>query len=408
MKKIKLVAIFASLTLLLTACSADVGNESSESNQSNNQTEKNSVVVSSFVEYDWLMQVLGDNKANFDVTLLMDTGVDMHSYEPSVEDISTISTADLFIYNGGVSYAWVDDVIGQAMNEDLKTVNLMETLGDAVLPEVAVEGMQIDEAHDHEENHVESEEEHDHDHEEDHAESEEVHDHDHDEDHAESEEVHDHDHEEDHAESEEVHDHDHEEDHAESEEVHDHDHDDEHGHDDEHIWLSLNNAMKLCNELGDIVAELDPENADEYKSNTDAYISTLQDLDQQYETAIAEAERDTLIFADRFPFIYMMEDYDVNYYAAFQGCSAETEASFETITFLSGKVDELDANSLLIIDNGLIDLANTINNNSEDKDSEILVLNSIQSVSQEDIDAGASYYQFMVDNLEIIKQALSN
>ncbi len=113
-----------------------------------------------------------------------------------------------------------------------------------------------------------------------------------------------------------------------------------------------------------------------------------------------------MVFADRFPFLYLMQDYDVNYFAAFQGCSAETEATFETIAFLSNKVTELDINTLLILENGLIDLANTVNNNSEDKDSDILELNSLQSVSAQDIEAGVSYYSIMEDNLNILKTAL--
>ncbi len=104
----------------------------------------------------------------------------------------------------------------------------------------------------------------------------------------------------------------------------------------------------------------------------------------------------------------MMSDYDVNYYAAFQGCSAETEATFETITFLAEKINELDVKKLLILDNGLIDLANTVIASTEDNDSETLILHSMQSVSRDEIEAGASYYGYMQENLETIKLALED
>ncbi len=285
--------------------------------------------------------------------------MDMHSYEPSVEDISIISSADLFIYNGGMSHDWVADLIAQPIYENLKTVNVMEILGDAVKNEVAVEGMQAGgHSHDEEETHAD---EHSHDDEEAHADE--------------------------------------------------HSHDDEEAahtpHEDEHVWLSLNNAISICNILADEITALDPDNADGYKENTANYIGKLVELDASYKSALEQSEGDTLIFADRFPFLYMMQDYDVNYFAAFQGCSAETEANIETIAFLAEKVNEYETDYVLIIDNGLHDVAATVISNSEHTDAQTLVLNSMQSVNQEQLDAGATYYGYMQENLEILKQALA-
>ncbi len=330
--------------------SASVAQESSEQ-------EKMSIVTTSFHEYDWINEILGDNKDDFEVTLLMDNGVDLHSYEPSVEDISKISSAYLFVYNGGLSHDWVADVIAQPMNENLKTVNVMETLGEAVKNEVAIEGMQSG-GHSHYEE--ESTDEHSH----------------------------------------------------EEESADEHAHEEEHEtahtpHEDEHVWLSLNNAISVCNAFSDEIVALDPENADVYKENTANYTGVLSELDEEYKSALEQPTRDTLIFADRFPFLYMMQDYHVNYFAAFQGCSAETEANIETIAFLAEKVNEYDVNYVLIIDNGLHDVAATVISNSEHPDAQTLVLNSMQSVSQEQIDAGATYFGYMQENLEILKQALS-
>ncbi len=352
MKKIFIISLLLSLALLLSSCAEVPSSESPQSSQAQPsseagqevevEAEKFSIVASTFHEYDWVMQILGDNKDSFEVKLLLDSGSDMHSYEPSVQDITKIASADLLIYNGGNSHNWVTEVIAQPTNDNFRAVNIMENLGDAVHAEVAVEGMQLDSAH--------------------------------------------------------AHDHDHEED------AHDHE---EGGHDDEHVWLSLNNAMMICEIIGEELALIDSENAETYKTNADNYIKELSALNDEYVSAIEQAEKDTLIFADRFPFLYMMQDYDVNYYAAFQGCAAETEASFETIKFLSEKVNEYDVYNLLILDNGLIELATTVINSSENKDAMTLVLHSMQSVTREEIDAGASYLGYMQENLETLKTALS-
>ncbi len=130
-------------------------------------------------------------------------------------------------------------------------------------------------------------------------------------------------------------------------------------------------------------------------------------MDEEYAQAVIDAQRDTLLFADRFPFLYMMNDYGINYYAAFQGCSAETEASFETVAFLTEKTNELELSNIIIIDNGMESLAKTIIDNSDMKDSTILTLNSMQSVSEEQVKSGATYLSLMKDNLEILKIALT-
>ncbi len=372
-KKLLGVGVLLS-TLLLTACTTS-DTEPTQGQTSNDNDKKYDIVATSFHEYDWVKNVIGLD-SNFNVTLLMDTGVDMHSYEPSVEDITTIKNADLFIYNGGVSQNWVAEVIETPENENFESINVMEVLGDNVKDEVAVEGMQSEDSHDHDDD---------------------TDDHDHDDDTTDTD---DHDHDDDTTDTD---DHDHDDDTADTD---DHDETEHAAHEDEHVWLSLENALVAVNEINDEVSEIDSENADTYNKNTDKYIDKLEELDENYENAVENANRDTVIFADRFPFLYMMQDYDINYYAAFQGCSAETEASFETITFLTEKVDELDINKLLIIDNGFKELATTINNSSEDKDCETLVLNSMQSVSKSNIDDGISYHDIMSNNLHVLKSAL--
>ncbi len=330
-------------------------------------TDKNDlkIITTIFPEYDWVKNILGDTPAKADVTLLLDSGVDLHSYQPTANDILKISTCDLFIYVGGESDKWVSDALKGAENKNMQIIDLLDVLGDSVKKEETVEGMQ--------------ESEHDHDH-----------DHDH-------EDV-DHDHE----------DADHEHDHEDA----DHDHEHEHHHEegeieyDEHVWLSLRNAKTLVNAISESLQKLDPSNASVYKKNADAYSEKLEKLDDDYKKAVEGASVKTLLFGDRFPFRYLVDDYGLDYYAAFVGCSAETEASFETISFLAGKVDELSLGTVLTIEKSDQKIAKTIIDNSGSKDRKILALDSLQSVTAKDIEGGANYLSIMQNNLEVLKEAL--
>ena len=311
-----------------------------------------SIVVTIFPEYDWVMNVLGDNPAGAEVTLLLDNGVDLHSYQPTVDDIMKIANCDLFIYVGGESDEWVEDALSEAVNKDMIVIDLLEELGDSVKEEEIVEGMQEDE---HEHHHDEDEDEDEHHHDED---------------------------------------------------------EDEHHHEegpeyDEHVWLSLKNAAKLTESISKALQTIDPENANVYAGNSEAYIEELLSLDDKYAEAVKSASGNTLLFGDRFPFRYMTDDYGLDYYAAFVGCSAESEASFETITFLSGKVDELGLNCVLTIEGKDHSIAETIVQNTSSKDQKVLTLDSMQSVTASDIANGVTYISVMNSNLEVLKEALS-
>ena len=176
---------------------------------------------------------------------------------------------------------------------------------------------------------------------------------------------------------------------------------------DEHVWLSLRNASVLCGAICDEIDTLDPDNKAIYDANLSSYQEKLSDLDSRYSEVVASASFDTLLFGDRFPFRYMVEDYDLNYYAAFLGCSAESEASFETVVFLAGKVDELGLRSIITIEGNASDIAEAIRENTSSKDQEILTLNSMQSVTASDIEAGADYLKIMEDNLTVLEEALN-
>ena len=315
------------------------------------EAKKINVVTTTFPIYDWTRNILGENADHYNIEMLLDNGVDLHSYQPSVDDIVKIGNADLFIYTGGVSDTWAKDAISNATNKDIRVINLVETLGDKAKAEELVEGME-----DHDDD--------DHDHE--------------DEDHD------DHDHE--------------DEDHDE--------HEHHHEHIDEHVWLSLKNADKLCKAIAEQLCAIDPQNADSIMKNYEEYSKQLEDLDDEYEEAVEQSPNKTIIVADRFPFRYLVDDYDLKYYAAFSGCSAESEASFETVAFLANKLNELKLKNVLTIDGRTNKIAETVIQTSKNKDQNILVLNSMQSVSAEAVQNGASYLTIMKDNLEVLKQAL--
>lgn len=188
-----------------------------------------------------------------------------------------------------------------------------------------------------------------------------------------------------------------------------HDEEDHDGHEhdyDEHVWLSLRNAELIVEDIADALIDLDSEHADLYRRNCDSYVEKLVKLDSEFAAAVKDADKDTLLFADRFPFRYFVEDYGLNYYAAFEGCSAETEASFETVAYLADKLDELGLACVLVTDGSDDRLAQVIIENSHAKHQQIYMFHSLQSVSQKDIREGLSYLSVMEQNLEVLKKAL--
>ena len=348
-----------SSTKSVTSATSSAAASSTASTKSEAKTDdankKFSVVCTIFPEYDWIRQLVGDKKDNYEITYLLDKGVDLHSYQPTAEDIAKIANCDLFVYVGGESDGWVDDALKESKNDKMQVVNLLETLGKNVKPEEVVEGMQEEDEHDHD---------HDHD----------------DKDHDDK-------------------DHDHED------ADHDHDHEEETEY-DEHVWLSLRNATALVNTLAEKLQTIDPENKDYYATTAADYTAKLGDLDSRYLATIKKAKVKTVLFGDRFPFRYLVDDYGLKYYAAFVGCSAETEASFETVAFLAKKTDDLKLKSVLVIENSDQKIAKKIVETTKDKSQNIVVLNSMQSITNEDIANGATYLSIMESNLKALTSAL--
>lgn len=321
------------------------------------------VVTTIFPEYDWAKQIIGEKADDVELTLLLNNGVDLHSYSPSVKDIAKISEADIFVYVGGESDEWVDDVLKNAANKNMKVINLLEVLGDRVKNEEIVEGMEHEhhhdhDAHGHDEHHHDEHDEHEH------------------------HDAHNHD------------EHEHDEHHHEEEEK------------DEHVWLSLRNAQILCSAICDALCSVDSKNTEIYKKNLAAYNAKLSALDAKYSETVKNARIKTVLFGDRFPFRYLVDDYGLKYYAAFAGCSAESEASFNTIVFLSEKVNELGLQAVCQIESGNGKIAKTIISNSKNRKAKILTFDSLQSTTAKQIKKGASYFRSMEKNLEVLSEAL--
>ncbi len=290
-----------------------------------------SIVTTVFPIYDWCREILGDQQGSVDLTMLLDSGVDLHSYQPTAADIIRISDCDVFIYVGGESDGWVEDALSaEGVNPDMKVISLLDALGDLAKEEVLAEGMEAEEEDDDEEDGPEY---------------------------------------------------------------------------DEHVWLSVRNAEVLVQKLAEVLSEADPVFADAYRTNADAYCETLKTLDTRYTEAVEAGSKSALVFGDRFPFRYLADDYGLTYYAAFSGCSAETEASFQTILFLAGKVDELGLDAVCQIESSDGSLARTVAENTASGEKTVLTFDSLQSVTAAEAEE-VSYLSVMLRNLTVLQDAL--
>ena len=333
MKSMKSVlALACAALLILTGCGSTSGasaGSAAVSGEGGTGGETLSVVSTIFPAYDWTRQILGGHADAAQLTWLTEGGTDLHSYQPTAEDILKISTCDVFIYVGGESDEWAEDALREKANADMTVIKLLEMPGSTVLTEEIADGMQAGE---------EEEEE---------------------------------------------------------------------GALDEHVWLSLSNAQVCCEAIAGALAAADPANAADYAANAETYTAQLADLDAAYADAVAAARLDTVLFADRFPFRYLTEAYGLTYYAAFAGCSAETQASFETVIFLAQKLDELDLPCVLTMEHADDEIAASVIRNSENEERPIYSMHSLQGVTAEELAGGLTYLSAMTQNLEVLKKALA-
>ena len=294
-----------------------------------------SVVATIVPPYDFTRQIAGDDA---DVIMLLSPGAESHSYEPTPQDIKTIQSCDLFIYTGGESDVWVEDILssmGDQMPETLRLVDCVPTVTEEI-----VEGME----HGHEEH----------------------------------------------------------EDHGDHEDLEEHeDHEEE---TDEHVWTTPQNAIKIVENITSKLCEMDPDNAGSYEKNSAGYIEQLEMLDASFREVVGQAERRTILFGDRFPFRYFADEYGLDYYAAFPGCSDETEASAATVAFLINKVNEEQIPVIFTIERSNGKLADSI---CEATGAEKRILYSCHNVTRNQLDSGATYLSMMMENVESLRAALN-
>ena len=313
-----LCTLFAALTALtlLLASGCDFSSDG-----------KLHIVCTIFPQYDWVRE-LTKGVQNVEITLLEDSGADLHNFQPSAADKVSILNSDLFVYTGGESDDWARTLLENA-EKDVRSLDLIEALGERALTEE--EGIEESGEHGHE-------------------------------------------------------------------------HEDEV---DEHIWLSVQNAKALVSAIQEELCAVDEGNAALYQSNAASYLAELSALDEAFEETVSSAKRSVLVFADRYPFRYLAHDYGLTCYAAFSGCSAESEASFATILALVKHVEENALPYVMVLENSTQGIAKQVIDNTKSKDQGILVLNSLQSVTREDIESGATYLGLMKEDLAVLKTALN-
>jgi zinc transport system substrate-binding protein len=172
---------------------------------------------------------------------------------------------------------------------------------------------------------------------------------------------------------------------------------------DEHVWTSPQNAVRIVEAITETLCKVDTANADSYRQNADDYIAQIVELDSEFQTIVNNAKRKTIIFGDRFPFRYFADAYGLAYFAAFPGCSTETECSAATIAFLINKVKAEKIPVVFHIELGNERMADTI---AEETGAEKLLLHACHNISKRDFENGITYVDLMRQNVENLRRAL--
>lgn len=285
------------------------------------------IVTTTFVLCDWVKNVLGDEAENYSVEILGANGADIHSYQPTVKDISLLSRCDAFVHIGGESDSWAEGALRSANNADMTVIDLSQALGSKLCAE-----------------------------------------------------------------------------------EHGHDHgDEEHEHSfDEHIWFSFELARASVEKIAESLGERFTDKRDVFFANARSYCEEITVLEGEYSALKTEDQADggCVVVADRYPFAYLFDSIGIEAHAAFEGCSAESEASFEVIARLSAVIDERGLSRVLVCEDSDGRIADAVIRNTKSKDAQILTLNSLQSLGSDDAAAGKSYISVMRENLEVLKKAL--
>ena len=372
-------AAFLGISLLLGGC-AQTEESQGAFDASPEAAGKLKVAVTLFPYYDFVRQIAGDQ---VDLQMVIPAGMDSHSFEPTPADIRTIQHADVLISNGGTMEHWLDETLAALDTTSMTIVTMMDYV-DTVEEEI-VEGME-DADHDHDHAHVHAADDHDHSNEtpDEHA--------------AHAHEADDYDHSgetpEEHA--------------AHAHEADDHDYVDHDGHEeeieyDEHIWTSPVNAMKLVDVIGDTLDQADPAHADTYHQGAENYKKELEEIDAGFREVCANRKRNMIVMGDKFPFRYLADEYQLDYRAAFSGCSSDTEPSAKTIAYLIDKVKEEQIPAVYYLELSSHRVAEII---GEETGAEPLLLHSCHNVTRAQFDAGITYAGLMRQNIENLRKGI--
>ncbi len=337
-KMISFLIAAAMVAVLLSGCGKAEEPSSSSAAGKDGAADKVSIVSTIFTPYDFARQIAGDKA---EVTMLLPPASESHSYEPTPQDVIKIQNCDMFLYVGGESDVWVNEVLESMDTSNMTIVTLMDCV--EVVEEEIVEGMEDDE-HEHEE-----------------------------------------------------------EEHAEGEEEHSESEAEEEAEYDEHVWTSPKNAERIVQKISDALCSADAANAAYYKQNTTAYLVQLEELDTAFQEVVDNAARKTIVLGDRFPFRYLADAYGLDYFAAFPGCSTETEASAATVAFLIDKIKDEKIPVIFHIELSNQRMAGTI---AEATGAKVLELHACHNITKEDFENGMTYLDLMKRNVDALKEAL--
>jgi zinc transport system substrate-binding protein len=289
------------------------------------ESKKLTIISSSFPGYDFARAVVKD-VSDAEVKMLLNPGSEMHDYEPTPKDIINIKKSDIFIYVGGESDEWIDEVLENIDTKKTKVIKLMDLVD--VVEEDVIEGMEAEEEEE-EEGEVEY---------------------------------------------------------------------------DEHVWTSPINAIKMVNGIKDEVIKLDEDNKTVYESNAGDYVNELTKIDNTIKDIVKNAKRKTLVFGDRFPLRYFVDEYKLSYYAAFPGCSEQTEASAKTISFL---IDKVKKEKIPVVFHIELSSGNIANQISAETGAKVLEFGTGHNISAKDFDAGVTFVDIMNNNIKVLKESLN-
>lgn len=352
MKRIMILALAILMTFSFFSCAETNSINSLDSNANRNAEESSDISGENVVEREETLRIVATNFPAYNfakevvgdyayVKMLLPPGVEMHSYEPTPKDIIDIENCDIFIYNGGVSDSWVDTILASIDDKNIEKIKMMDEV--EVVEEEIVEGMQEEKDSHNEENNDDKKDD------------------------------------------------------SKSDEHEDVEY-------DEHIWTSPKNVIKIVEAISKVAKEKDEEMAELYRSNTSIFVSELNDLDEEFRDIVESSKRDVLVFGDRFPFRYFVDEYGLDYFAAFPGCSSETEPSVHTVAFLIDKIKEEDIPVVFNIEFSNEKMADAI---SEATGAKKLTFHSCHNVTKEEMNNGTSYVLLMRQNAQNLKEALN-